>query len=62
MVATPTRSPDVTLHIVQPYENANIASVKQSFVFGFRDAVATAHAPTLNGIPIKPYTNGGFLA
>lgn len=48
------------LRVVQPYENASIPAVKQSFVFGsVLPATATL---TINGIPVKPYTNGGFLA
>ncbi len=48
------------LRLVQPYENAAIPAVKQSFVFGsVLPATATL---TINGLPVKPYTNGGFLA
>ncbi len=51
---------EVTLKIVQPYENATVAPVKQSFVFG---SVSPATATlTLNGQPVTPHTNGGFLA
>jgi len=48
------------LRLVQPYENAALPAVKQSFVFGsVLPATATL---TINGLPVKPYTNGGFLA
>src|SRR5262245_17350528 len=48
-----------TIRIVQPYENATLPSVSQSFVFG---SVSPATATlAVNGLPIKPYTNGGFL-
>jgi N-acetylmuramoyl-L-alanine amidase len=48
------------LRIVQPYENASLSPVKQSFVFGsVLPATATL---TINGLPVKPYANGGFLA
>ncbi len=51
---------DVSLHLVQPYENSNISPVKQSFVFGsVLPATATL---TINGVAVTPYTNGGFLA
>ncbi len=51
---------DPYLRIVQPYENATIGAVKQSFVFGsVLPATATL---TINGITVKPHTNGGFLA
>src|SRR3954468_8038966 len=47
------------LRIVQPFENASIPFVRQSFVFGsVLPATATL---TINGIPVKPYTNGGFI-
>lgn len=48
------------LRVVQPYEDANIGPVRQSFVFGsVLPATATL---TINGIVVKPHTNGGFLA
>jgi hypothetical protein len=51
---------DVTLTIVQPYENSNLPAVKRSFVFG---AVSPATAAmTLNGMPVTPNANGGFYA
>ncbi|MCG3205937.1 MAG: hypothetical protein KCHDKBKB_02661 [Elusimicrobia bacterium] len=54
-----TLNADVSLRLVQPYENSNIPAVKQSFVFGsVTPATATL---TVNGLPVTPYTNGGFL-
>jgi N-acetylmuramoyl-L-alanine amidase len=51
---------EVSLRIVQPYENSSIGAVRQSFVFGsVTPATATL---TLNGVTVVPYTNGGFLA
>ncbi len=58
-VSTVARA-DVFLRLVQPYENSNVAAVKQSFVFG--SVIPATAALTINGIPVKPYTNGGFLA
>ncbi len=52
-------SAEVFLRIVQPYEGQNIPNVKQSFVFG--SVVPATATLTLNGIPVKPHTNGGFL-
>jgi hypothetical protein len=50
---------DVYLKVVQPYENANLPYVKQSFVFGsVLPATATL---TINGTTVVPYSNGGFL-
>ncbi len=50
---------DTFIRIVQPYENASIPPVKSSFVFG---AVSPATASVIiNGVAVKPYTNGGFL-
>jgi len=47
------------LKIVQPYENANLMYVTQSFVFG---SVSPATATLfINGTSVVPYTNGGFL-
>lgn len=46
------------LRLIQPFENQTLPYVKQSFVFGsVLPATATL---TINGIPVKPYTNGGF--
>jgi N-acetylmuramoyl-L-alanine amidase len=60
IAACATARAEVSLRIVQPYENSNIAAVRQSFVFGsVTPATATL---TINGIPVTPYTNGGFLA
>jgi N-acetylmuramoyl-L-alanine amidase len=51
------QSPHV--RIVQPYENANLPAIQSSFVFG---SVTPATATLIiNGIPVKPHTNGGFL-
>src|SRR5262245_56507814 len=47
------------LRISQPYENASIPSVKQSFVFG--SVVPATASLTINGVAVKPHTNGGFL-
>ncbi len=53
-------SAEPNLRIVQPYEGSSIGYVTQSFVFG---SVSPATAPlTINGIPVKPHSNGGFLA
>src|SRR5258706_10448742 len=58
-VVAPAAHAEPFLRLVQPYENANIPAVKQSFVFGsVLPATATL---TINGLPVKPYTNGGFL-
>src|SRR5438105_3172548 len=51
---------EVSLKIVQPYENATLPFVKRSFVFG---SVWPAKATlTLNGQRVETYSNGGFLA
>ncbi len=50
---------EVHLRVVQPYENASLPPVKESFVFG---AVLPATATlTINGVPVTPHKNGGFL-
>jgi N-acetylmuramoyl-L-alanine amidase len=47
------------LRIVQPYENATLAPLKQSFVFG--SVVPATASLTINGATVTPHTNGGFL-
>lgn len=48
------------LRIVQPYENAALPYVTQSFVFG--SVLPATASLTINGVPVTPHTNGGFLA
>lgn len=50
---------EVYLKIVQPYENANLPYVKQSFVFGA--VMPTTATLTINGVTVVPHSNGGFL-
>lgn len=48
------------LRLIQPFDNSTLPPVKSSFVFGsVLPATATL---TLNGHPVQPHTNGGFLA
>lgn len=48
-----------SLKIVQPYENQKIPFVTSSFVFG--SVVPATASLTINGVPVKPYKNGGFI-
>jgi hypothetical protein len=48
-----------TLRIVQPYENASLAPLKRSFVFG--SVVPATASLTINGTTVTPHSNGGFL-
>jgi N-acetylmuramoyl-L-alanine amidase len=58
MVSDPVRS-EPSLRIVQPYENASLPAIDSSFVFG---SVSPATCTlTINGVPVQPYSNGGFL-
>lgn len=57
--AAPILRAEPFLRLIQPFENANLPFLKQSFVFG---SVMPASATlTINGVVVKPYTNGGFL-
>ena len=47
------------IKIVQPYENQAIPYVESSFVFGSVEPSSAALA--INGLPVKPYTNGGYF-
>ena len=47
------------LQIVQPFQDAAIPYVKQSFVFG--NVIPSTSTLMINGVEVKPYTNGGFF-
>src|SRR5438105_767248 len=50
---------DPVLKIVQPYEGQKVPYVASSFVFGsVTPATATL---VINGVPVVPYKNGGYL-
>jgi N-acetylmuramoyl-L-alanine amidase len=47
------------LRIVQPYENASLPYVKESFVFG--SVLPATSTLIINGATVTPHSNGGFL-
>lgn len=47
------------LRIVQPYENASLPYVKESFVFG--SVLPATSTLVINGATVTPHSNGGFL-
>ncbi|MFN0118284.1 MAG: N-acetylmuramoyl-L-alanine amidase [Elusimicrobiota bacterium] len=59
LLSTSALCAEVSVKIVQPYDNSTFPHIKKSFVFGsVTPATATLK---VNGIDVQPTSNGGFL-
>lgn len=58
LLAAPA-SAEPFLRLIQPYENATLPAVKESFVFG--SVLPATSTLVINGATVTPHSNGGFL-